>query len=946
MRGVSLRLKINLAILLAFLVAAVVFGAVLRLNMANRLTLAHDRARVLLASVAAHRLEALIPLLTTPRGLDGVQEILARLLRVDGIEEATLFRPDGTLLAQTGSGLAAPLVSGEIGAMPTARVFTVSSGQGRLLATLIEPVPGQGGLLGFLRLRYSLESVRDLNRHLWEIFTLALICSYVLMAGLLNFLLHCFVLRPVDTLRQALEDVAAGSLDTTVPVRSRDALGRLAKAFNAMSTRLRETSSCLGASRAEVEEHQRLLETRVRTRTAELAEANDKLVREIEARRRAEDCLRQALAQRDALLGNTQVGLATDRARIIADINPRGAAILGYDRAEMLGRSVAMLFPEKAEFEAVARDIESRLSTQEPISLERRLLRRDGTLVWTRLHGKLVDGGEPGSASERTVVWAFDDITREKERQGQLEQARQVAEAASRAKGSFLAVMSHEIRTPLNVITGLAELLLDRDATEEQRGFLRTINDSACHLLGVLNDILDFSKIEAGKLVLDRVNFCVQDLLDAVIRVTEAQARQQGLAFAVAVATDVPPVLLGDPGRLRQVLLNLLGNAVKFTEKGTVGLEVFRAEPQAPAANRIGLGIRISDTGIGIASDRLPELFASFQQGSDSIARRYGGTGLGLAISKEIVERMGGRIEVSSRPEAGCVFSFTVFMAPGDPAKATALRESATAPLRPSPPALRLRILLVEDNALNAAVIRLHLERLGHDLTVASSARDAYALLARHRFNLVLMDIEMPDIDGITATRTIRAGGPQGAPVLDAVVPIMAVTAHAIEDVRSQCLEAGMNGFVTKPVNYHALESILADVGRRMPLAPPPAPPTATSALFDPEGAREAMGISWDQYVELSHVSFREGCSRLDEASQALDSGDIDRAVIAVHTFKGAAATLGAYSCRDQAVTLEQAVRAGRIEAAQDHLAGLQAVWATVRQVRDAWQAPQEVQKP
>jgi PAS domain S-box-containing protein len=942
MRGVSLRLKINLAILLAFVAAALAFGAVLRLYLADRLALAQDRTRVLLAAVAAHRLEALIPLLEQGQPPKAIQDILDHLTLVKSISEASLFDADGTLLAQAGQGQAAPLVSGEIAARPTGRVYAVSSEHDRLRATLVEPVLGQAGLLGFLRLRYSLASIQDLNQRLWLIFALALASAYGLMAGLLNLLLHRFVLRPVNTLRQALESVEVGSLEATVPVHSRDALGRLATAFNAMSARLRETSLCLGDSRAEVEEQHRLLETRVAMRTAELAEANARLVDEIEGRRRAENSLRQALAQRDALLGNSQVGLATLRDRMFVDINPRGAAILGYAREALLGRSARLLFTDEDDFLAAARDIESQFSSQGPICLERRLRRGDGAIIWARLHGKLVTEG----GANQDVVWAFDDITQEKEHQDRLERGRLEAEKASRAKGAFLAVMSHEIRTPLNVILGLTDLLLDRDATVEQRGYLRTVKDSATHLAGVINDILDFSKIEAGKLVLERVDFSLPGLIDAVARAMNVQARQKGLAFSATVAEDVPRVLRGDPGRLRQVLVNLLGNAVKFTDAGCVRLAVDRAGPEAASTGRIGLTFRVEDTGIGIAPDRLSNLFTSFQQGSGSAARRFGGSGLGLAISKELVERMGGGITVRSSPGQGSVFSCLVFLAPGDPARETALREPGLDVGQHLPARPCLRILLVEDNALNAAVARLHLERMHHSLTVANSAREAYAQLSRQRFDAVLMDIEMPEIDGITATRAIRAGGPADAPGLDPAVPIVAVTAHAVEDVRSQCLEAGMNGFITKPVNYHALESVLDNLGRRpaatgsAPAAPKP------SGLFDPEAARASMGISWEQYGELSQVSFREGRGRLDEVRLAMAAGDFERAGIAAHTFKGAAATLGAYSCRDMAVTLERAVRAGETEQAREVLDRIVAAWEAVGQAQAAWQAPGDDQEP
>ena len=1071
MRGLSLWIKINAAILLAFLVAALAFGCVLHLYMVDRLASVHNRTRTLLAAVAAHRLEKLAPLLEQGRTPDSVQDILDRLVRVEGVADAALFGRDGALLARAGEPSPAPLVAGERGAMPTGRVFSVISERGRLTAVLLEPIVGQSGPLGFLRLSYSLKPVSDFNQRLWLLFALALVSSYGLMAGLLNLLLHRFVLHPVDTLGRALEAVESGRLDQCVPVVSRDALGRTAAAFNAMVARLRHTAACLDTARAEVEEQRRMLELRVETRTAELAATNARLMTEMAGRcraeeerkrllalhrvilesraegvicvaageqrqvlavnrrfldlwglpehwaetggperlalvfqklkdgeasegvfetlmgdaesisenvlelcdgrflerrsgpirqgqafwgrvfsyvdvtdrRRDEESLRQALAQRDALLGNSQVGLATVRGRVCVDINRRGAEILGYDREELLGQATRLIFRDEDDYLAACQEFENRLDAVGAVSAERQVRRRDGSMVWVRAHGKRV---RP-SGSFLEVAWAFDDITPEMERQARLEQARREAEDASRAKGTFLAVMSHEIRTPLNVIMGLTELLLDQDTTDEQRGYLRTVQDSVSHLIGIINDILDFSKIEAGKLVLERLDFDLPALLDTVTRVMEVQAGQKGLAFAVTVAPDVPTALRGDPGRLRQVLLNLLGNAVKFTETGNVTLHVERADAATTPAGKAGLCIRITDTGIGIAADRLPELFSSFQQGSNAIARRFGGTGLGLAISKEIVERMGGHIEVSTTEGQGSVFICTLFMEPGDPDKAVASRETveAMAAVLSGPP---LRVLLVEDNALNATVTRLHLDRMGHELALASSAKSAYAQLARERYDVVLMDIEMPEIDGITATRTIRAGGPPEAPVLDPNVPIVAVTAHAVEDVRQQCLEAGMDGFVTKPLNYRALELSLRKLDRRQFGSTVRAstltkrPESPRTALFDPEGARQAMGISWKDYAELSRVSYAEGQVRLGEVRTALATGNFERATLAAHTFKGIAATMGAYSSREMGLALEQAVRAANSQAASELLTRLGPLWEAAGRALDQWQEPEE----
>ncbi|MFP5257542.1 MAG: ATP-binding protein, partial [Acidobacteriota bacterium] len=898
MRGASLRIKINVAILLAFLAASAAFGGVLHLYMADRQAAARNRTRTLLGVLAAHRLEALAPLLHSDQAAAAAQGILDRLVHVDGVVEASLFSADGQLLADAGGGLPGPL-AGVDGSLPRGRSFSVAAEGDQLTATLVEPIRAKGGDLGFLRLRYALSDASSLAGQVWTIFALAVVGAYIFLAGTLNLMLHRFVLRPVNTLRSALEAVEAGDLDQSVPVDSADALGRVGEAFNAMAARLRETSRWLGESRSEVEQHQAHLARRVEERTAELAAANDRLVEEIGARRRAEaslsrhlalhvailestaeavvcvsavapdfeilavnqrfldlwglpadwagwtdplarfapileqtvasqkvrlefhkvmadtetlaetclelrdgrflerrsgpirqdgatigrvfsyvdvttrrrseDSLRQALAQRDAVLGNTQIGLGTTRDGMCTEINARGAELLGYRREELLESQVARLFGNMADSEALLEDIDQALRDGGFVSRECQVRRKDGQAIWLRVHGKAVVPEAPTSQ----VVWAFDDITEEKQRQARLELAKAQAEEASQAKGAFLAVMSHEIRTPLNAVMGLTDALLAGEASPEQHGHLTAIRESASHLLGVVNDILDFSKIEAGKLVLERIDFDVREVVAEAARAVELPARQKGLEFSVAIAQDVPAALRGDAGRLRQVLLNLLGNAVKFTAAGTVSLAVSPVASGETPPGRVGLTVTVTDTGIGIDPARSAELFESFNQGAGSIARRFGGTGLGLAISKELIERMGGRISVASREGAGSAFTFTVFLLPGN----------ADAVVRPAAPGVGgdlagrpvLRILLVEDNALNAAVTRLHLGRMGHSLTVANSAREAYEALARQRFDAVLMDIEMPEIDGITATRIIRSGGPAAAPALDPTLPVIAV---------------------------------------------------------------------------------------------------------------------------------------------------------------------------
>ena len=934
MRHVSLRVKINIAILLAFLAAALAFGGILTRYMGARQAATQNRARMLLAAVAAHRLESLAPMLDKQEQLAAAQDILDRVIRVDGVTEASLFDAQGTLLAFAGSRPPQTLgESDDAPSPPSGRVFTVAAraADGRLSASLVEPVKDAAGHnVGYLRLAYSLGDITDLNHRTWVAFVLAVIAAYILLAGLLNLLLHRLVLSPVDTLRQGLEAVQAGRLGQSVPVRSRDAMGRVAMAFNAMSARLKETSEELARSRDAIEENRRLLARRVEERTAELARTNERLTDEVAARREAEGRLQHALALYEAILEATAEG-------VVCVSFPHPGELLAYNRrflelwhlpenwCDRPREERAQCFLEKFVDPEAARAAYNALADEQNRQETTVVALRDGRFFERRTGPILLQQVCIGR------VFSYVDVTAKLQRQARTEREKAQAEDASRAKSAFLAVMSHEIRTPLNVVIGLTEELLAGEASDEQRDHLRVIQQSAGHLLGVVTDVLDFSKIEAGKLVLERVDFRVRELVAGAADAFLQEARRKGLAFTDLVAEDVPQFLRGDPGRLRQVLLNLLGNAVKFTEIGSIALTVDLADPAAGPTGHIGLVIRVADTGIGIPQDRMAGIFEDFQQGGVSISRRFGGTGLGLAICKGILARMDGTIGVESKPGKGSIFTCTAWFLPGH---STAAHEAQT-PVTSS--SLRLRILLVEDNALNAAVARLHVARMGHDLTVANCAAEAYALLAGEHFDAVLMDIEMPEVDGITATRVIRAGGPADQPVLDPGIPIIAVTAHAVEDVRQACLEAGMSGFITKPVNFQTLHRILDQAGEALP----PQPGTPPGDLFNPDTARKTMGISWEQYAALARVAVGEGERRLAEARQAMDDGDTERAVVAAHTLKGTAATIGSGACRNAATTLEKALRRGDSSAADAAYAALTTLWTAMEAAFADWQPPQ-----
>jgi signal transduction histidine kinase len=387
--------------------------------------------------------------------------------------------------------------------------------------------------------------------------------------------------------------------------------------------------------------------------------------------------------------------------------------------------------------------------------------------------------------------------------------------AASEAKSHFLANMSHEIRTPMNDILGMASLMLDIGGlTSPQRDNLELVRTSAQSLLLVLNDILDFSKIEAGQLSLEDIEFDPTELILDLVRLMRLRAQQKSLLLIYEIKPGVPGIVLGDPGRLRQVLLNLLSNAIKFTEKGSVLLQL---EPKGPPVeNEVLLRFSVTDSGIGIPAEKQKAIFQPFYQADRSITRRFGGTGLGLTIASELVGLMRSQLSVESS-RAGSIFSFEVRFGVGESqthgitqlAKAVAQSgsgrtvESVTV-AKHEPVAVRsLRILVAEDNPLNQLVVKRLMEKQGHTVTIAASGQEAIAALTRDAFDVILMDIHMPELDGIQATRLIRAG----EKTTGCHIPIIAVTALAMKGDAEKCLAAGMDAYISKPIRESELLS-------------------------------------------------------------------------------------------------------------------------------------------
>lgn len=488
----------------------------------------------------------------------------------------------------------------------------------------------------------------------------------------------------------------------------------------------------------------------------------------------------------------------------IIDCNPGAVAMMGArDRSDVIGKGSRDLKPhfqpDGSLSSEKSMELLRRVRVEGQVRVDWVLRRFDGREVPLEITLTHVD-----LASGPATLLVAHDLTERRRREKELQAAKEAAEAATRAKSEFLATMSHEIRTPLNGVIGMTSLLLGSALAPEQRDQVATIRHSGEALLALLNDLLDFSKIEAGRVDLERLVFSPRTTVTEAVDLIASQALASGLTVHVELDPALPQKVCGDPGRIRQVLLNLLSNAIKFTERGeirvTVGLESVQG-------NSAVIRFAVADTGIGISEEVTSKLFESFTQADASTTRRYGGTGLGLAICRRLVSLMRGTIEVSSEPGKGSRFHFTV---PLDIWRATESektiesqgQDSLTAPslLALSGGTTSRRVLLAEDNAVNQKVAAMLLRRIGFEVDVAANGQEALAAVGRVHYDAVLMDCQMPEMDGYEAARAIRKmEGPS------AFVPIIALTANALVGDRDRCLASGMNDYIAKPVRAEVL---------------------------------------------------------------------------------------------------------------------------------------------
>ncbi|MEA1938165.1 MAG: PAS domain S-box protein, partial [Pseudomonadota bacterium] len=632
-------------------------------------------------------------------------------------------------------------------------------------------------------------------------------------------------------------------------------------------------------------------------RTAQLM-----LVHDITKRQQAEAALRVAEERFRAIFENAPTGIfQLDANENLIAVNSELAHMIGHENpSDMLASVkdiVGHLFADPLKHAEFMR----RLSEQGYVrDFEAQTRRKDGTPLLVALNARKVQNPESGMVSIDCFVI---DIGARKMAERKLIAARGKAEAVARTRAEFMAMISHEIRTPMTGVLGMVRLLLDSEMSAAQRDQLETVQYSGEALLTILNDILDFSRLEAGRLELESVHFDLTRLIDSVVSLMSSRAHEKNLVLSADIGSDLPRHLIGDSTRLRQVLLNLLSNAIKFTHEGQVLVSVSLEPVTVP--ERIRLKFAVTDTGIGIRTEDRTRLFGHYTQADASIQRRYGGTGLGLAICRKIVTLMGGEINVTSREGEGSTFWFTAEFDPATEAESGHIRSGSEVPALPRP----VHVLLAEDNPVSRKVTRGILEKYGHSVKTVTTGTEAIAAVQEEPVDVVLMDIHMPVMDGLEATRAIRS---LAEPVAE--VPIIALTATALQDDDQRCLAAGMNAYISKPVAVEHLFAVLGQVMFDAPMAKKPPGWNADGSIIldvaELEALRQTMNES--ELADLLQIFETEAVDCLDKITGATAKTDLPSMSHAAHELKSAAGNFGLNVLYRAAEAVELACRDGR----------------------------------
>jgi signal transduction histidine kinase/CheY-like chemotaxis protein len=686
-----------------------------------------------------------------------VQAVLDDSHAVRGIEYLAVMDKQGHIVAISGWPIDKPLPD-------TSRGFVLDESGVAPRYDLKKPVLLAGQQLGMLHFGVDLSKIIEARRALLSQGVVIAFGELMLSAALLT-LLGMLITRQLSVLTRASNAVADGDVTPLAVPEGDDDVGRLGIAFNKMSQAVAERVSLL---------------TQARDEMAHLASSNE-----------------HERARITALVGAMKFGvLFSDPENRLVYMNRTMDRLWEINTGDMVpGEYLEKILPNMlSKIQSADTRLHDLLSGS--VSVAEIALHSGRLLHLQRLPVTNASGEVLG------LLWLSSDVTEERMAARQLIAAKDAADAANAAKSNFLANMSHEIRTPMNGVIGMLDLALDTSLNAEQRDFLGIARSSAEGLLTIINDILDFSKIEAGKLDVEGVDFDVRSLMADVASFARISADKKRLPLIEETLDDLPRFINGDPVRIRQVAVNLIGNAIKFTEQGQIRLKAWADQPSATGRR---WHFSVSDSGIGIPPDKQQQIFDAFAQQDVSTTRRYGGTGLGLTISSRLVQLMGGTIGVESEPGRGSTFHVSLPLTVGaeSPSDAPQLPQQVES-------VANLRILVVEDNAVNQKVMLSLLERLGHIAVLAANGREAVDSWAGGSFDLILMDIQMPVMGGIEATTLIRQAEKERQ--VEHPVPIYALSAAAMVTEQQQAIEAGLDGYLTKPLDRKALIKVLGQV--------------------------------------------------------------------------------------------------------------------------------------